>query len=135
MSSFSGGELELLLDAYWNHQVIPCPNDGAEIFAQLHSHLTGYLLILGCPRCGVKAQVTHFSDPKRSVFRKWTRPERESLAMNHECAIGVRCPVCNAQVKCRAPCQQLHLFECHRCGNQHETMSFKNEQMAHDLRF
>jgi len=128
MSSFSGGELELLLDAYWNHQVIPCPNDGAEIFAQLHSHLTGYLLILGCPRCGVKAQVTHFSDPKRSVFRKWTRPEKDAMELIHRGGGSIHCPACGARVNCRNSCQELNIFECRRCANEHEMMSFESKQ-------
>lgn len=124
MSRFDGGQLEILVDRFWNLEELLCPHDGAKIWAQLYSQLAGYLLVLGCPRCGIKAQITHYSDPLRWAFRKWTESESRALAHEHESGRGVCCPVCRARVKSRAQGQLIQVFECPRCGNQHMTMAF-----------
>ena len=130
MRRFDGRQLEILVDHFWNLEEMFCPHDGVKIWAQLYSQLAGYLLVLGCPRCGMKAQVTHYSDPMRWVFRKWTESEECDLAHDHACGKIAHCPVCRTQVKCRIICEQIHVFECPRCGNQHKTMSFINEQSS-----
>ena len=123
MSSFNGRQIEMLVDAFWNLHAVQCPNDGAKIQARLYPQLAGYLLVLGCPRCGTKAQITHYSDPRRAAFRKWTQTEGSTLALDHHRGKNVNCPVCMARVKHRIVGQLIHVFECPRCGNQHDVLS------------
>jgi len=123
MSSFNGSQIEMLVDAYWNLHAVQCPNDGAEIQSRLYPQLAGYLLVLGCPRCGTKAQVTHYSDPRRAAFRKWSQVEGDTLALDRRRGKNVNCPVCMARVKHRIVGQLIHVFECPRCGNLHDVVS------------
>jgi len=123
MSSFNGRQIEMLVDAFWNLHAVQCPNDGAKLQARLYSQLAGYLLVLGCPKCGPKAQVTQYSDPKRAAFRMWTQTEGGTLALGHQSGKNVNCPVCQARVKHRIVGQLIHVFECPRCGNQHDVLS------------
>ena len=119
MCIFNRGQLEIMIDAFWNLDGVFCPRDGAEIEPHLYPQREGYLLVLACPCCGTKAQVTRYSDPKRFAFRMWTQPERVWLALGHDREKGVQCPVCRARVKRRTIGELIHVFECVRCGNQH----------------
>ena len=132
MSTFSGGQVETLVDMFWNLDCVRCPHDGAEIRSCLYSQMAGYLLVLACPRCGTKVQVTRYSDPKRTAFRVWTDSEREALAMEHEVGRSVNCPVCRARINCRTMCESIRVFECARCGNLHEAMSFSSEPRSRE---
>ena len=126
MSRFDGGQLEILVNGFWNLEELSCPYDGTKIRAQLYSQLAGYLLVLGCPRCGIKAQITHYSDPLRWAFRKWTESEGCALAHDHECGRCVCCPVCRARVKCRTHEEPIQVLEC--CGNQYMTLALLDKQ-------
>ena len=54
MCTFSSGQLEIMIDAFWNLDGVLCPRDGAEIEPHLYPQREGYLLVLACPAAAQK---------------------------------------------------------------------------------
>jgi DNA-directed RNA polymerase subunit RPC12/RpoP len=122
MSLFSMSQCENMVREFWLSGRTSCPCDGTPVLTQLHDHSVNYLLVLACPICGKKAQVTRFSDPSRDQFRRWTMDEREQLATAHADGDVKACPVCSAKLRYESSLHStLLLIECPRCGNGHQT--------------
>ena len=124
MSLFSMAQCECLVREFWLSGKTKCPCDGTPLLTQFHEQSINYLLVLACPICGKKAQVTRFSDPNRDCFRRWTSLEKQELVMAHSQGQATQCPVCMSKLRYESGLHSTVMtIECPRCGNGHQTSS------------
>jgi hypothetical protein len=113
-----------IFDDRWRGYQTHCPHDHTRLEVEIKP-IVGrrglYVMTARCPHCRNEMEMGPQDDPKRGQFREWTEGEKAEIITQHHANRSVRCPVCEAVVRCEGSrslgpvaCINCH---CQRCGN------------------
>lgn len=119
--SWTQDQLNRIFNGVWERSSATCPDDDAQLEVRRVVKLKGYVILVNCPRCGERVQMTQESDPRQKQFKPWSDEDVGTIVKNFFAHDRSDCPCCEAalelhSIRTLGTVSQI-MCHCPRCGN------------------